>query len=124
MFDDVTATPFPHLTDKLGLAPSSSLTSACVRVVYACLCSCYVRVLVFMLRACAGVHDVGLGTRQGWRNFPDKIVPQNQPFALLHLRVAIFMLRVAFTNANLVGNTSVITIKVYNNHQGIITIKV
>ena len=35
---------------KLGLADSSPLTSACVHVVYVCLCSCCVRELVFMLQ--------------------------------------------------------------------------
>ena len=43
-------TPSPHPTDKLGLRPPSTLTSACVHVVYMCLCSCCVHVPVFMLR--------------------------------------------------------------------------
>ena len=34
-------------------------TRACVHVTYACLCSCYVRVFVFMLRTCLGlIYDI------------------------------------------------------------------
>ena len=40
--------PSPHPTGKFGLGRSSSLTSACVHVVYVCLFSCCLRVLVFM----------------------------------------------------------------------------
>ena len=51
IFDDVAATPSPHLTDKVRLE-FMLCTCACVHVACGCLCSC-VRVLVFMLYACA-----------------------------------------------------------------------
>ena len=56
-----------HPFDKLGLGPSSALTSDNIIV---CLYSCCVHVLVFMLHTCVFVHHkLGLGTRQGWRVF-------------------------------------------------------
>ena len=56
-------TPSPH---PLGMRPSSSLTSDNI-IVYVCLCSCCVHVLVFMLHTCACVHAVGLEARRGWQ---------------------------------------------------------
>ena len=75
------STLWSHHFDKLELGPPSTLTSdniivclcsccirvlvfmlhtcACVHAAYVCLCSCCVRVLVFMLCTCACVHVVG-----------------------------------------------------------------